>query len=127
MAIHRFVEAIDQGQEVPLFDNGMSKRDYTYVDDIVNGFEKAVDSQQKGYQIFNLGAGNAVGLRYVVGLIESALGKKAGIRNLPNQPGDVPLTLADVSKARSILGYDPQVSIEHGISRYIRWYLESQR
>ena len=127
MAIHRFVKLVDQGEEVILFGDGMAKRDYTYIDDIVDGFEAAIANGEAAFQVFNLGRGNAVDLRYLLGLIEKALNKRASVRCLAFQPGDVPLTLADISRARTILHYEPKVSIEDGIPRFVRWYLENGR
>lgn len=127
MAIHRFVRKVDQREEVILFGNGTTKRDYTYIDDILAGFEAALACQGKIFQVFNLGSGNAVGLTHLLSLIEEALSKKASIRCLALQPGEVLVTLADISKARAILGYQPRVGIEDGISLFVRWYLENRR
>ncbi len=127
MAIHRFVKMVDQGEEVTLFGDGTAKRDYTYVDDIIAGFEAALVRQEKGFHIFNLGRGEAVDLRYLLELIEEALGKKARTRNLAPQSGEVPVTLADISKAQALLGYEPKVSIEEGIPLFVRWYRENRR
>lgn len=126
MAIHRFVRMIDQGEEVILFGDGTAKRDYTYIGDIIAGFEAALARKEKTFHVFNLGRGNAVDLRYLLSLIEAALSKKARIRNLAQQAGEVPITLADISKARAILGYQPRVSIEEGIPLFVRWYLENR-
>ncbi len=127
MAIHRFTRLIEQGEEVILFGDSAVKRDYTYVDDIVAGFEGALALRDGTYRVFNLGRGNAVDLRFLLSLIESALGKRARTRSLAMQPGEVPLTLADITKARSLLGYEPKTSVEEGIPRFVRWYLEKRR
>ena len=127
MAIHCFVRMVDQGEEVILFGDGTAKRDYTYIDDIIAGFEAALARREKTFDIFNLGRGKAVGLRYVLGLIEEVLGKKARVRSLVPQPGEVPITLADTSKAQALLGYQPRVSIEQGIPLFVQWYLENGR
>jgi UDP-glucuronate 4-epimerase len=127
MAIHRFVKMVEQGEEVILFGDGMAKRDYTYIDDIVDGFEAALAHQDRTYQVFNLGRGSAVDLRYLLTLIEKALNRKARMRSLALQPGEVPLTLADISKARTVLGYHPKVGVEDGIPRFVRWYQENGR
>ena len=124
MAIHRFVRKVDQREEVILFGDGTTKRDYTYIDDIVAGFEAALACQEETFQVLNLGSGNAIGLRYLLSLIEETLSKKASIRCLALQPGEVSVTLADISKARAILGYQPKVSIEEGIPLFVRWYLK---
>jgi UDP-glucuronate 4-epimerase len=127
MAIHRFVRMIDQGEEVTLFGDGTANRDYTYIDDIIAGFEAALKLQGETFDIFNLGVGKAVDLLYLIDLIEESLGKKARIKKLAPQPGDVPITLANISKAQAILGYQPKVSIEEGISIFVRWYSENGR
>ncbi len=127
MAVHRFVRKVQQGDEVILFGDGTAKRDYTYIDDIIDGFEMALAYGDKAYDVFNLGRGNAVDLRYLLSLIEKALNKKARMRSLALQPGEVPLTLADISKARNVLGYKPKVSVEQGIPEFVRWYLENGR
>lgn len=127
MAIHRFVRMVDEGQEVSLFGDGGAERDYTYIDDIVAGFEAALDRREGTFDIFNLGGGKAVDLNYLLSLIEGALGKKARIRKLSPQPGDVPLTLADIRRAQAALGYRPRVRIEEGIGLFVRWYLGNGR
>jgi UDP-glucuronate 4-epimerase len=127
MAIQRFTKLIDQGEEVTIFGDGTAKRDYTYVDDIVSGFEAAIISNSNDFCILNLGNGNAVELSYLIRLIEKAVGKKAKIENMPDQPGDVPITLADVTRARQILGYKSRVTIEDGISRFVQSYINDRR
>jgi UDP-glucuronate 4-epimerase len=126
MAIHHFVDLVDRGEEVTLFGDGAINRDYTYIDDIVAGFEAALAYRGETFQIFNLGSGKTVSLNYLVRLIEESLSKKAKIRCLMPQPGEVPITLADISKAQTILGYQPRTSIEEGIPRFVRWYLEQE-
>ena len=121
MAIHKFTRLIDQGQEVKMYGDGTSKRDYTYIDDVVEGIIATID-KRTGFEIINLGNSKTVELRYLISLIEKNLGKTANIKKLPDQPGDVPITYADISKAKSLLGYTPMVSIEEGIKRFIQWY-----
>jgi len=121
MAIHKFTRLILQGERVPLYGDGTSRRDYTYIDDIVDGVMGAVRNLG-GYAIFNLGESQTVPLRELVSLLEEALGIKAEIEELPEQPGDVPITYADIDKARRLLGYDPQVGIEKGVERFVRWF-----
>ncbi len=121
MAIHKFTRLIDRGEEVPVFGDGSSKRDYTYIDDIIQGVLAAVD-KDFGYEIFNLGESQVTDLLTLIRLIEENLGKKAKIKFLPFQPGDVPVTYADISKAKRLLGYNPQVPIEEGIKRFVAWY-----
>jgi UDP-glucuronate 4-epimerase len=125
MAIYRFVRMLDRGEEITVYGDGTAKRDYTYVDDIVAGFQAALAYNKESFNIFNLGGGKTVDLIYMLHLVEDALGRRAKIRRLPVQPGDVPITLADISKARTTLDYQPKVSIEDGIPLFIRWYREN--
>lgn len=121
MAIHKFTQLIDEGSEIEMYGNGASKRDYTYIDDIVDGIVNATGIKE-GYEIINLGNSDVVELRYLIRVIEQNLGKKAKIKELPDQPGDVPITYADISKARSLIRYNPQVKIEEGVRRFVEWY-----
>lgn len=126
MAIHKFTRMIDRGQEIEMFGDGTSGRDYTYIGDIVDGIIATLD-KKFGFEIFNLGNSNVVELRYLIELIERNLGKEAKIKKLPDQPGDVPVTYADVSRAKRMLGYNPHVRIEEGIERFVQWYTEEQK
>lgn len=121
MAIHKFTRLIDRGDSVPVFGDGSSARDYTYVDDIVEGLVAAVE-RTRGYQIVNLGRSEVVDLKTLVSLIEAALGKKALTVPEREQPGDVRQTCADISRAREILGYQPRVDIREGIGRFVKWF-----
>jgi UDP-glucuronate 4-epimerase len=121
MAIHKFARLIHDGERIPLYGDGTSQRDYTYIDDIIEGIMGAVRNLH-GYGIFNLGESQTVPLRKLISLIEEALGKKAHVEELPDQPGDVPITYADITKARRLLGYDPKVGIEEGVGRFVRWF-----
>jgi UDP-glucuronate 4-epimerase len=123
MAIHKFTRIIHEGERVPVYGDGTSRRDYTYIDDIIKGIMGTMRNL-RGYEIFNLGESQTVPLRKLIALIEKALGKKAEVEELPEQPGDVPITYADITKARSLLGYDPQVGIEEGVERFVRWFRE---
>ena len=125
MAIHRFTRLIDEGAEVPMFGDGRTRRDYTHVSDIVAGVVAAIE-RPIGHVVLNLGESRTVELRYLIELIERALGKRARIRQLPEQPGDVPITYADVAEAGRLLGYRPKVSIEEGIPRFVEWYRAQQ-
>ena len=123
LAIRKFTEAICAGKPINVFGDGTTRRDYTYIDDIMQGVLASID-RKLGYEIINLGESRTVELRELVHLIEKATGKKAQIRKLPTQPGDVPITYANVDKARRLLGYKPRVKIEEGIDRFVAWYKE---
>ncbi|MEE8160248.1 MAG: NAD-dependent epimerase/dehydratase family protein [Acidobacteriota bacterium] len=126
MAIHKFTRQIQRGQEIAVYHEGRSERDYTYVDDIMQGVLAALD-RASGFKIFNLGNSRTVVLQELIGLIERALGKEAKIRLLPAQPGDVPVTFADISRAEEALGYSPVTSIEQGVPRFVDWYLKEMK
>jgi UDP-glucuronate 4-epimerase len=121
MAIHKFTSLMDQGKEIPMYGDGSSKRDYTYIGDLIDGM-MAVLQRHKGYEIYNLGESQTTSLKELIQLIEKALGKKATIEPLPYQPGDVSITYADITKAARMLGYQPKVSMEEGIKRFVEWY-----
>ncbi len=121
LAIRKFTERIDAGLAIPLFGDGSSSRDYTYVDDIVEGIMAALFHQGR-YDIFNLGNSSPIDLLGLVRLIESSLGKTAKLTWMPAQPGDVPITFADISKARRVLGYEPGTPIADGIRAFVDWY-----
>lgn len=122
LAIHKFARLISKGEPVPIFGDGTTRRDYTYIDDIVSGVLAAMRYDQSQFEIINLGESQTVELRRLVELLESALGKRAIIDRQAEQPGDVPLTYADISKARRLLGYDPQTDIETGIELFVEWF-----
>lgn len=126
LAIRKFAERIAAGKPIPVFGDGSTARDYTYIDDILNGITACI-TRDFGYEIFNLGESQIVRLDRLIELLEDALGKKAIIDQQPAQPGDVPLTFADVTKARKMLGYEPQVKIEEGIRRFARWLQTSKK
>jgi UDP-glucuronate 4-epimerase len=124
MAIHKFTRLIAGGKPVPMFGDGTTARDYTYIDDILDGIEKSVE-RASGYCIYNLGESRTTELRRLIGLLEEALGKKADIRQLGEQPGDVPVTFADISLAERELDYRPKVAVEDGIPRFVEWFLKN--
>jgi UDP-glucuronate 4-epimerase len=126
MAIHKFTRMIESGEEVTVFGDGTSKRDYTYVSDIVDGITQALAYQNRGFEIFNLGDSRPIALDYLVSVIEEALEKKAMIKNMIMPPGDVPVTYAGISKARATLDYQPKISIEEGVSLFVKWYLANK-
>jgi UDP-glucuronate 4-epimerase len=121
MAIHKFTGLILSGKPIDVFGDGMSSRDYTYIDDITDTITDNLD-KIKGYEIFNLGNSHPVGLAELVGLIESATGKKAIINRMGFQPGDVQTTFADITKAKKMLNYSPATPIESGIAKFVEWY-----
>lgn len=121
LAIHKFAQLIASGRPIPVFGDGSTARDYTYVDDIVAGV-LAASERQFGYEVFNLGESQTVTLARLIELLEAALGKPAIIDRQPLQPGDVPITFADISKARRLLGYNPQTKIDVGIPRFVEWF-----
>ena len=121
MAIHKFTRLIDEGKSIPLYGDGSSRRDYTYIDDLINGI-LGVIAHHKGFEIYNLGESRTTSLTELVRLLESALGKKAKIDALAHQPGDVSITHADITKARRMLGYEPKVGMMEGINRFVTWY-----
>lgn len=121
LAIHKFARLIRTGQPVPVYGDGSTARDYTYINDILAGI-RACTEREFGYQIYNLGESQTVTLNRLIELLEAALGQRARIVRQPSQPGDVPLTCADISKARAQLGYQPQVRIEEGIRRFVDWF-----
>jgi len=121
MAIHKFTRLIEAGEPVPFFGDGTTKRDYTYIDDIIDGVVKAIECC-RGYHIYNLGESQTIELRALIRLIEKAVGKKAILNKMPLQPGDVFKTYADIARAKEEIGYNPQVSIEKGVERFVSWY-----
>lgn len=125
MAIHKFARLIEEGKPIPVFGSGKSRRDYTFISDIVQGIRGAVH-HCNGYNIYNLGESNTVELLYLIELIQNALGKKAILDFLPEQPGDVPITFADISKAKSELKYNPQINIEEGIKQFAEWFVQNK-
>jgi|HubBroStandDraft_3_1064219.scaffolds.fasta_scaffold94365_2 UDP-glucuronate 4-epimerase len=123
MAIHKFTDLLARGRPVTLYGDGRSRRDYTYVDDIVDGVVAALDLAP-GFEILNLGGAETTALADLVAWLAAELAVEPRIEYLPDQPGDVPITYADVSKAARLLGYRPQVPIREGLRRFVAWYRE---
>ena len=121
LAIHKFARLMHASQPIPVFGDGSTSRDYTYVDDTVDGVIAATE-KEFGYEIINLGESQTVELDRLIELLEQAMGVKAEINRQPAQPGDVPITFANIEKAQRLLGYNPQVKIEDGIPRFIEWF-----
>lgn len=124
MAPFKFIDRVSRGVEIQQFGDGSSSRDYTYIDDIVDGVIRAIDRRHT-YEVFNLGKGSGTSLREFIDLVQKHTGKKATIKVMPDQPGDVPYTCADVSKAYELLGYKATVPFEEGIRRTVKWYNEA--
>jgi UDP-glucuronate 4-epimerase len=123
MAIHKFTDLLFRGRTVPLFGDGESRRDYTYVDDIVDGLVATLELAP-GFEIINLGGAETISLAELVDLLAAELAVEPRIEYLPVQPGDVPITYADVSKAARLLAYSPRVPIREGLKRFVAWYRE---
>jgi UDP-glucuronate 4-epimerase len=123
LAIHRFTRRIYAGQPIDQFGDGTTRRDYTYIDDVIQGTMAALNYSGPLFDIFNLGESETIQLRDLISAIENAVGKKAKINRLPEQPGDMPLTCADISKAGRLLGYNPTTRFSHGLPRFIEWFL----
>jgi UDP-glucuronate 4-epimerase len=126
LAIHKFTKLIDAGKPIPVFGDGSTARDHTHISDILEGVI-ACTQREFGFEIFNLGESQTVKLSELITLIENALGKKAIIDRQPLQPGDVPITFADISKARKMLGYNPQVKVEKGIPLFVDWFRKNRQ
>lgn len=125
LAIHKFTKLILEGKEIPFYGDGTTERDYTYIEDIVNGIVSAIDlidNHDYSYEIFNIGGDHTISLKKMVQTIEAALGKKAKLNIMSMQPGDVNRTCADITKANRILGYRPKVNFEDGIKNFTNWY-----
>jgi UDP-glucuronate 4-epimerase len=122
LAIHKFSTLIRSGEPIPVFGDGSTRRDYTYVDDIVSGIVSAISYDRSMYEVINLGNDRTVTLLEMIHGLESALGLRANLNMLPEQPGDVPQTWADVSKAARLLGYAPSLSFPEGLTRFAAWF-----
>lgn len=131
LAIHKFAQLISEGKPIPVFGDGTTRRDYTYIDDIIAGVRAAIDyvagHDRSEYEVINLGESRTVELRELISLLEKELDLNAMIQRQPLQPGDVPQTFADISKARRLLNYNPQTQIEAGIRLFVEWFRISGR
>ena len=126
LAIHHFTKRIQAGEPIDQFGDGTTRRDYTYIDDIIQGVLAALKYEGTLFDIFNLGESETIQLKDLIAAIEKALGRKAKINQLPEQPGDVPLTCADISKARTHLSYDPKTPLSAGLPKFVEWFLKIQ-
>lgn len=122
LAIHKFTKALLQDEQIPVYGDGSSSRDYTYVDDITAGITAAMEYDQSLFEIINLGNNHAVSLLELIRALEKVTGKKAQLEYFTEQPGDVPRTFADISKAGRLLGYQPQISLPEGLQRFYGWF-----
>ena len=121
LAIHKFTRLIQENKPIPFYGDGSSSRDYTYIEDIVNGISCALNHLE-GYKIYNLGESKVITLKKLVEVIETILGKKALLNQLPMQQGDVSRTFADISKARAEIGYNPAYDFETGVKKFVDWF-----
>ena len=126
LAIHKFAKLILDGKSIPVFGDGSTRRDYTYIDDIIQGVRAAIDYEKSPYEIFNLGESQTIELRELIEILEENLGRKAVIDRQPMQPGDVPITFADISKAKKLLNYNPTTKIREGIPKFVEWFMKTQ-
>ena len=122
MAVAKFTKLICDGTGIEVYGDGSAQRDFTYVSDIVDGIVNSI-YRPSAYEIINLGGANTIEVKRLIELIESALGIKASVRYGEIMPGDVPITYADVTKAKNLLGFSPKVRIEEGVQRYVKWFL----
>lgn len=131
LAIHKFARLISDGKPIPVFGDGTTQRDYTFIDDIIAGVRASIDyvgdDEKSDYEVINLGESRTVELSELILLLENELGVKAKIIRQPIQPGDVPKTYADITKARRLLGYNPQTQIEEGLHRFVEWFRQESR
>lgn len=127
LAIHKFTRFIHEGKPIDQYGDGSTRRDYTYVDDIIQGVMACFGYEGQLCDVFNLGESQTTTLSELIAAIESSLGKKARINQLPEQPGDVPLTYANIDKARALLGYNPATKIAEGIPKFVEWFLGMQK
>jgi UDP-glucuronate 4-epimerase len=126
LAIHRFIKSILKDEPVTMFGDGSTSRDYTYVDDTVQGVLSAINYDQSSFEIINLGNNYAVSLKDLIADIEEIIGKKAIINQQPEQPGDVPRTFADISKAKRLLNYQPKTELKEGLKKFYDWFLKNK-
>lgn len=122
LAIHKFAKLISEEKPIPVFGDGTTRRDYTFVDDIIQGVRAAIDYDKTKHEIFNLGESQTIELNNLIKLLEENLGKEAIVERKKMQPGDVPITFADISKAKKLLNYNPTTKIEQGIPKFVEWF-----
>ncbi|HAO93592.1 MAG: epimerase [Deltaproteobacteria bacterium GWC2_56_8] len=125
MAVAKFTKAVREGREIEVYGDGSARRDFTYVGDILDGVMRSIYTPSR-YEIVNIGGANMIDVNGLISLIEKNLGKKAVVKYSETAPGDVPITYADVTKAKRLLGFAPKVRIDEGVARYVRWFLERE-
>jgi UDP-glucuronate 4-epimerase len=126
LAIHKFTRAILEGKPITMYGDGSTSRDYSFVDDIVQGIIASMNYDKTGFEIINLGNNYSVSLKELIASVEEVIGKKAIIELLPEQPGDVSKTFADISKARQLIGYNPQTNLKEGLKKFYDWFLQNE-
>lgn len=127
LAIHKFTKAILRGEPITMYGDGNTSRDYTFVDDVVQGIINAMSYNKTNFEIINIGNNHAVSLKELIHSIEEVTGKKAIIERLPEQPGDVQRTCADITKAKQLLGYNPQTRFNDGLKKFYNWFLQNEK
>lgn len=127
LAISKFCRLIDEGKPIQMYGDGTTKRDYTFIEDIVSGIKASIAYDKTGFEIINLGGGEPITLNRMVETIEQKMGKKAEIEHLPMQPGDVEKTVCDYTKAQKLLNYKPNTSFAEGIAKYVAWKRKAQK
>jgi UDP-glucuronate 4-epimerase len=126
LAIHKFTRLISAGKPIPMFGDGSTSRDYTFIDDTVQGIVAAMNYDRSDFEIINLGNNYAVSLKELIAAIEETIGKKAAIESLPEQLGDVPKTFADISKAKKLFGYEPKTQLKEGLKKFHSWFVANR-
>ncbi len=128
LAINKFTRLMLENKEIPMFGDGTTSRDYTYIEDIVDGIDRACKyalENKDVYEILNIGNSSPISLKEMINVIAKTLGVEPKIKQLPMQPGDVERTYADISKAKKLIGYEPKTSFEEGINKFVKWYNEN--
>ncbi len=126
LAIHKFMKSILKDEPITLYGDGSTSRDYTYVEDVVQGVVAAMQYNKSDFEIINIGNHYAVSLNELIAALEGVTGKKAKIRQEPEQPGDVPKTFADISKAKRLLGYQPKTTLNAGLKKFYDWFIQNR-
>lgn len=127
LAIHKFARRIYDEKPIELYGDGLTRRDYTYIDDVLAGMRAAINYAETGFEIFNLGEARAIRLSDLIPLLEKHLGRRAIVKHCPMQAGDMPETFADITKAGQMLGYNPTTSIETGIQKFVEWFVSNEK